>query len=80
MVELGLTATLTESPQTFDFYHARLHNLYCIFASAIFSSTIGEVSQKFHVSAEVGTLGTSLYVLGFAFGKMTVHLSVPSSI
>jgi len=50
------------------------------FASAIFSSAIGEVSQRFHVSAEVGTLGISLYVLGFAFGKMTVHLSVPPSI
>jgi hypothetical protein len=75
MSELGLTAALTESPQTFGFCHARLHNLCCIF-----SSTIGEVSQSFHVSAEVGILGISLYVLGFAFGKTTVHLSAPPSI
>jgi hypothetical protein len=53
---------------------------YITFASVIFSSTIGEVSREFHVGAEVGTLGISLYALGFAFGKMTVHLSVPPSI
>ncbi len=35
------------------------------FASAIFSAAIGEVSQQFHVSGEVSTLGISLYVLGF---------------
>ena len=50
------------------------------FASAIFSSTIDEVSRKFHVSAEVGTLGISLYVLGFAFGMMIARLLVPPSI
>jgi hypothetical protein len=53
---------------------------YIIFTSAIFSLTIGEVSREFHISAEVGTLGISLCVLGFAFGKMTVHLSAPPSI
>ena len=44
------------------------------FASAIFSSTIGEVSKNFHVGAEVATLGISLYVLGFAFGKPSLPL------
>ena len=38
------------------------------FASAIFSAAIGEVDRNFHFSEEVGTLGVSLYVLGFASG------------
>lgn len=50
------------------------------FASAIFSSTIGEVSRKFHVSAEVGVLGVSLYVLGFAFGMLCLYESVTACI
>jgi DHA1 family multidrug resistance protein-like MFS transporter len=50
------------------------------FASAIFSSTIGEVSRKFHVSAEVGVLGVSLYVLGFAFGMSTLYPSAKSCV
>ncbi|KAF2094652.1 major facilitator superfamily [Rhizodiscina lignyota] len=40
------------------------------FGSSIFSSAIGVVSVKFGVSAEVGTLGVSLYVLGFATGPI----------
>ncbi|KAJ5620095.1 hypothetical protein N7510_004079 [Penicillium lagena] len=38
------------------------------FASAIFSSAVEEVSPAFHISAEVATLGVTLYVLGFASG------------
>ncbi|KAL3437797.1 major facilitator superfamily domain-containing protein [Aspergillus tetrazonus] len=38
------------------------------FTSSIFSSANSVVSAKFNVSTEVGTLGMSLYVLGFAFG------------
>ncbi|KAF7160797.1 hypothetical protein CNMCM5623_006391 [Aspergillus felis] len=38
------------------------------FASAIFSSAIGVVSEKFSISTEVATLGITLYVLGFAAG------------
>ncbi|KAL4972901.1 major facilitator superfamily domain-containing protein [Aspergillus desertorum] len=38
------------------------------FTSSIFSSANSAVSAKFNVSTEVGTLGMSLYVLGFAFG------------
>ncbi|OBT38554.1 hypothetical protein VE00_10897 [Pseudogymnoascus sp. WSF 3629] len=40
------------------------------FASAIFSAAIGEVDDDFHFSAEVGTLGVTLYVLGFASGPI----------
>ncbi|KAI1609066.1 major facilitator superfamily domain-containing protein [Exophiala viscosa] len=40
------------------------------FASAIYSPAIGQVSHEFHVSTEVGVLGLSLYVLGFAFGPI----------
>ncbi|KIW11098.1 hypothetical protein PV08_10397 [Exophiala spinifera] len=40
------------------------------FGSAIFSPAIGQVSHHFHVSTEVGVLGISLYVLGFAFGPI----------
>lgn len=40
------------------------------FTSAIFSPGIISVSKEFNVSPEVGTLGTTLYVLGFAFGPM----------
>ncbi|KAI9039440.1 MFS transporter [Aspergillus affinis] len=38
------------------------------FASAVFSAAIGAVSQEFNVSSEVGSLGVTLYVLGFAAG------------
>ncbi|KIW43083.1 uncharacterized protein PV06_04228 [Exophiala oligosperma] len=40
------------------------------FGSAIFSPAVGQVSHHFHVSTEVGVLGVSLYVLGFAFGPI----------
>lgn len=38
------------------------------FASAVFSAAINGVSQEFHTSVEVGSLGVTLYVLGFAAG------------
>ncbi|KAL2857325.1 major facilitator superfamily domain-containing protein [Aspergillus pseudoustus] len=38
------------------------------FASAIFSSSVGAVSQQYGISTEVSTLGVTLYVLGFAAG------------
>lgn len=38
------------------------------FASSIFSSATLAVGAQFHVSGEVGLLGMSLFVLGFAFG------------
>ncbi|KAL2823794.1 MFS general substrate transporter [Aspergillus cavernicola] len=38
------------------------------FASAIFSSAIGAISEEYGISTEVSTLGVTLYVLGFASG------------
>lgn len=38
------------------------------FTSSIYSPAISVISPEFHVSNEVGTLGLSLYVLGFAVG------------
>jgi DHA1 family multidrug resistance protein-like MFS transporter len=40
------------------------------FGSSIFSAAISEVSVHFGVSTEVGTLGVSFYVLGFATGPI----------
>ncbi|KAF2119786.1 major facilitator superfamily domain-containing protein [Lophiotrema nucula] len=38
--------------------------------SSIFSPGIVPISEEFHVAAEVGTLGTSLFVFGYAFGPL----------
>lgn len=40
------------------------------FGSSIFSAATRSVAVKFHVSFEVGILGVSLYVLGFATGPI----------
>jgi DHA1 family multidrug resistance protein-like MFS transporter len=40
------------------------------FTSSIYSTANSVVSSEFHVSTEVGTLGLSLYVLGFACGPI----------
>ncbi|KAH8696423.1 major facilitator superfamily domain-containing protein [Talaromyces proteolyticus] len=40
------------------------------FTSAIFAPGTSGVARQFSVSQEVSTLGTTLYVLGFAFGPM----------
>ncbi|KAJ9221591.1 hypothetical protein DTO027B5_2786 [Paecilomyces variotii] len=44
--------------------------LIASFASSIFSAATTNVASKYHVSAEVGVLGLSLYVLGFATGPV----------
>lgn len=44
--------------------------LLAAFGSSIFSSATVQVSQVFGVSTEVGILGLSLYVLGFATGPI----------
>lgn len=44
--------------------------LTAAFGSSIFSSATRVVAQKFGVSTEVGILGVSLYVLGFATGPI----------
>lgn len=41
------------------------------FGSSIFSAATGTVAKVFGVSMEVGVLGVSLYVLGFAFGPVS---------
>ena len=44
--------------------------LTAAFASSIFSAATGAVAAQFGVSTEVGLLGLSLYVLGFATGPI----------
>ncbi|KAL8905594.1 MAG: hypothetical protein Q9207_002544 [Kuettlingeria erythrocarpa] len=44
--------------------------LVAAFGSSIFSSATQVVAAHFHVSTEVGVLGLSLYVLGFATGPI----------
>jgi DHA1 family multidrug resistance protein-like MFS transporter len=44
--------------------------------SSIFSAAIRPVSKEFGVIAEVGTLGTSLFVFGYAFGPL-VRAGIP---
>jgi DHA1 family multidrug resistance protein-like MFS transporter len=44
--------------------------LTAAFGSSIFSAAIGSVAMHFNVSSEVGVLGVSLYVLGFATGPL----------
>jgi DHA1 family multidrug resistance protein-like MFS transporter len=40
------------------------------FASSVFSAALHQVAAEFGVSTEVATLGTSLFVLGFALGPL----------
>lgn len=40
------------------------------FASSVFSSALRVVAIEFNVSDEVATLGTSLFVVGFAVGPL----------
>ncbi|KAI9713866.1 MAG: hypothetical protein M1820_000596 [Bogoriella megaspora] len=47
--------------------------LTAAFGSSIFSAATRVVATKFGVSVEVGTLGVSLYVLGFATGQEALH-------
>lgn len=45
-------------------------SLAATFGSSIFSAAAIGVDREFHVGTEVGTLGTSLFVLGYAFGPI----------
>lgn len=45
-------------------------SLAATFSSAVFSPAATAVGQEFHVGREVTTLGTSLFVLGYAFGPI----------
>jgi len=42
----------------------------CTFASSIMAPTAGQIEAEFNVGAEVATLGTSLFVLGYALGPL----------
>jgi DHA1 family multidrug resistance protein-like MFS transporter len=44
--------------------------LVSAFTSSIFSTATRTVAAQYHVSTEVGLLGLSFYVLGFAFGPI----------
>ena len=44
--------------------------LVSAFASSIFSTATKVVAAQYHVSTEVGLLGLSFYVLGFALGPL----------
>ena len=44
--------------------------LVVTFASSVFSTAIEPTSKQFGVSTEVMVLGQSLFVVGFAFGKI----------
>lgn len=44
--------------------------LVSAFTSSIFSTATGVVAAQYHVSTEVGLLGLSFYVLGFAIGPL----------
>jgi hypothetical protein len=45
-------------------------SLSATFGSSIFSPAAVGVDREFHVGTEVGTLGVSLFVLGYAFGPV----------
>lgn len=49
---------------------ACLGTLTASFTSAVFAPGTDNASKTFNVSSEVGTLGTTLYVLGFASGPL----------
>lgn len=44
--------------------------LVAAFGSSIFSTATATVASEFNISREVGILGVSLYVLGFATGEL----------
>jgi DHA1 family multidrug resistance protein-like MFS transporter len=44
--------------------------LTAAFGSSIFSAALGSVAHEYDISGEVGILGVSLYVLGFATGPI----------
>ncbi|RKF58056.1 putative transporter C36.03c [Erysiphe neolycopersici] len=46
------------------------NTMISVFSSSIFSTTISTVTTQYNVSIEVGILGLSLFVLGFAFGPI----------
>jgi DHA1 family multidrug resistance protein-like MFS transporter len=49
------------------------------FASSVFSSALRVVAVEFNISDEVATLGTSLFVVGFAVGPMVFLSQKPTN-
>jgi DHA1 family multidrug resistance protein-like MFS transporter len=50
---------------------------FCVtFASSVFSTGTTAGAAEFGVSTEVSTLGTSLFVLGFAFGPLVSQIAL----
>ncbi|RKF83944.1 putative transporter C36.02c [Golovinomyces cichoracearum] len=47
-----------------------LTTMVSVFTSSVFSTAISKIMSKYNISQEIGSLGVSLYVLGFAFGPM----------
>lgn len=48
-----------------------LNNLVCIGVSS-YSTGVDQITAEFHVSSEVGTLGLTLFILGFAIGPLSL--------
>ncbi len=61
---------LTDSHRLYTAAMLGFTTLISAFTSSIFSAATGAVAQHFRVSDTVGTLGLSLYVLGFATGPI----------
>lgn len=49
------------------------HSLAATMGSSIFSAAIGPTAREFGVNREVTTLGTSLFVFGYAFGPLVSY-------
>ncbi|KAL3466899.1 bicyclomycin resistance protein [Aspergillus heterothallicus] len=70
---LNWTSRVKRSPSAHRVYNATvacLGTLVVSFTSAIFTPGTSAASETFNVGREVGILGTTLYVLGFAFGPL----------
>jgi len=67
-VLLLISSHLTVSLRVFTAVMLGYTTLVSAFTSSIFSTATRTVAAQYHVSTEVGLLGLSLYVLGFALG------------
>lgn len=65
--------TQTDCPRLLTATMLGYTTLISAFTSSIFSTATTSVAAEYHVSTEVGLLGLSLYVLGFALGPTCKH-------
>jgi len=63
-----ISFSLTCVPRILTAFMLGYTTLVSAFTSSIFSTATREIAAQYHVSTEVGLLGLSLYVLGFALG------------